>query len=64
MDEINTLSWEPFIQHFGNVVEHGRIVAGAIWEKRPFASPAALHEAVCEFMDTLPQNGEVNWWYS
>ncbi|XP_033633729.1 2-oxo-4-hydroxy-4-carboxy-5-ureidoimidazoline decarboxylase-like [Asterias rubens] len=58
MDEINALSWEPFIQQFGNVVEHGRIVAGAIWGLRPFADTKALHEAVCEFMDSLPPNGK------
>ena len=58
MEKINGLSWEAFIQCFGNVVEHGPIVAGAIWGQRPFSNAAELHHAVCDFLDKLPCIGK------
>ncbi|XP_038067058.1 2-oxo-4-hydroxy-4-carboxy-5-ureidoimidazoline decarboxylase-like [Patiria miniata] len=58
MDEVNSLSWEAFIQRFGNVIEHGPIVAGAIWTQRPFSDARELHRAVCGFLDTLPSTGK------
>ena len=61
MDEINHLSWEPFIGRFGNVVEHGPIVAGAIWGQRPFSDVKDFHRAVCEFLDGLTIEG---WSYN
>ncbi|XP_038066994.1 uncharacterized protein LOC119737006 [Patiria miniata] len=56
--ELNTLSWDAFIQRFGNVVERGAVVASAAWSKRPFANIKALHAAFCEFMDSLSQSGK------
>ena len=58
MDEINRLPWEHFMQRFGNVVEHGPIVAGAVWARRPFASREDLHRALCEFLDQMSDEGK------
>ena len=65
MDEINAneLSWESFIQRFGNVVEHGPIVAGAVWGQRPFSNAKELHQAMCDFIDTLPPKGTIKYYY-
>jgi len=45
--EINSLSRNEFIRVLGQVFERSPWVAGATWPKRPFASRAALHTALC-----------------
>lgn len=53
----NDLSYEEFVNIFGNVVEKCPIVAAAVWSKRPFLSSTALQAAINEFIDILPQSG-------
>ncbi|XP_038067045.1 2-oxo-4-hydroxy-4-carboxy-5-ureidoimidazoline decarboxylase-like [Patiria miniata] len=59
MEYINRLSFDDFIELFGNVIEHGKLVAGAIWARRPFYDAGNIWEAVCEFLDALPLQGKV-----
>lgn len=54
---VNDLSYEEFVNIFGNVVEKCPIVAAAVWSARPFPSFPALEAAINEFIDLLPQSG-------
>jgi len=46
--EVNSLSCDEFVRVLGPVFERSPWVAEATWPKRPFASRAALHAALCE----------------
>ena len=50
ISQLNSLSLEPFIQLVGPVFEQSPWIAQAAWPKRPFASAAALHGALCEIV--------------
>lgn len=54
---VNYLSFEEFVNIFGNVVEKSPMVAAAVWSQRPFLSFTALEAAINEFIDLLPQSG-------
>lgn len=54
---VNDLSYEEFVNIFGNVVEKCPIVAAAVWSERPFLSFSALEAAINEFIDILPPSG-------
>uniref|UniRef100_A0A3Q3VP45 2-oxo-4-hydroxy-4-carboxy-5-ureidoimidazoline decarboxylase n=1 Tax=Mola mola TaxID=94237 RepID=A0A3Q3VP45_MOLML len=54
---VNALSYEDFVDAFGNVVEKCPLVAAAVWSKRPFATLTALEAALGEFIDALPPSG-------
>lgn len=54
---VNDLSFEEFVNIFGNVVEKCPIVAAAVWSERPFQSFTALERAINDFIDLLPQSG-------
>lgn len=54
---VNDLSFEEFVNIFGNVVEKCPIVAAAVWSERPFRSFTALERAINDFIDLLPQSG-------
>lgn len=55
---LNDLSYEEFVNIFGNVVEKCPLIPAAVWSKRPFASLSALEAALHEFIDALPQSGK------
>ena len=46
LDEVNALGKREFVERFGALFEHSPWVAERAWEKRPFASVQALHEAM------------------
>lgn len=54
---VNDLSFEEFVNIFGNLVEKCPIVAAAAWSERPFGSFTALEKAIHDFIDHLPQSG-------
>lgn len=56
---VNALSYEDFVNVFGNVVEKCPVVSAAVWSMRPFKNLAALEAAISEFIDALPETGEV-----
>ena len=45
--KINRLTRPDFVRVVGPVFEHSAWIAAASWEKRPFASVALLHAALC-----------------
>lgn len=55
---LNSLSYEEFLNIFGNVVEKCSLVPAAVWSKRPFANLSALEAAINEFIDALPESGK------
>lgn len=55
---MNALTYEDFVNVFGNVVEKCPVIAAAVWSMRPFKNLSALEAAVSEFIDALPESGE------
>uniref|UniRef100_H3D593 2-oxo-4-hydroxy-4-carboxy-5-ureidoimidazoline decarboxylase n=2 Tax=Tetraodon nigroviridis TaxID=99883 RepID=H3D593_TETNG len=55
---VNDLSYEEFVNIFGNVVEKCPVVAAAVWSARPFLSFTALEAEIHKFIDVLPQSGK------
>lgn len=56
--EVNQLSFEDFIQKFGNVVEHCSLCAAAVWRNGPYSNIQNLSSAFNEFMDNLSMTGK------
>ncbi|ODM98283.1 2-oxo-4-hydroxy-4-carboxy-5-ureidoimidazoline decarboxylase [Orchesella cincta] len=56
-EQLAGMSYEDFIQIFGNVIEHCAICSAAVWAKRPFYNLKELHSAICTFVDELPKIG-------
>ncbi|XP_041924720.1 2-oxo-4-hydroxy-4-carboxy-5-ureidoimidazoline decarboxylase [Alosa sapidissima] len=54
----NSLSYEDFVDIFGNVVEKNPLIAAAIWSHRPFANLSELEARIVEFIDKLPESGK------
>lgn len=50
LDEINSLDCQEFVAALGGLFEGPPWIVVAAWERRPFASEAALHEALCDVM--------------
>uniref|UniRef100_A0A8C5PR62 2-oxo-4-hydroxy-4-carboxy-5-ureidoimidazoline decarboxylase n=1 Tax=Leptobrachium leishanense TaxID=445787 RepID=A0A8C5PR62_9ANUR len=55
---LNTLNYEEFFEHFGNIVEKCPLISGAVWSRRPFSSALELESSVYEFIDSLPSSGQ------
>ncbi|XP_032786056.2 2-oxo-4-hydroxy-4-carboxy-5-ureidoimidazoline decarboxylase [Daphnia magna] len=58
ISQVNELNYEDFIGRFGNVIEHCSICAAAVWRFRPFHDIRHLHQAICSFLDLLPNTGK------
>lgn len=58
ISQVNELNYEDFIGRFGNVIEHCSICAAAVWRFRPFHDIRHLHQAICSFVDLLPNTGK------
>ncbi|XP_018529414.1 2-oxo-4-hydroxy-4-carboxy-5-ureidoimidazoline decarboxylase [Lates calcarifer] len=58
INALNVLSYEEFVNIFGNVVEKCPIITAAVWSKRPFVNLSALEAAINEFIDALPESGK------
>nr|XP_006628087.1 PREDICTED: putative 2-oxo-4-hydroxy-4-carboxy-5-ureidoimidazoline decarboxylase [Lepisosteus oculatus] len=55
---VNTLSYEEFVDIFGNVVERCPLIAAAVWSRRPFSTFPDLEASIAEFIDNLPVSGQ------
>ncbi|KAM9332628.1 2-oxo-4-hydroxy-4-carboxy-5-ureidoimidazoline decarboxylase [Pholidichthys leucotaenia] len=55
---INALTYEDFVNIFGNVVEKCPLITAAVWSRRPFLSLKALEAAIGEFIEDLPESGK------
>lgn len=56
---VNALTYEQFIEIFGNVVEKCPLIPAAIWTQRPFSDVTDLQNHLAEFIDSLPDTGKV-----
>ena len=56
--DVNKLTYEEFIEKFGNVVEHCALFAASVCQERPFSTFEDIHEAFTKFMDSLPISGK------
>lgn len=52
--DLNSLDRAAFTAALGHLFEHSPWVAEETWGKRPFASPEALHGALCATMRAAP----------
>ena len=48
LKRVNAMRRDAFVDTFGGIFEHSPWVAERAWERRPFPSVAALHEAMCD----------------
>jgi 2-oxo-4-hydroxy-4-carboxy-5-ureidoimidazoline decarboxylase len=55
LDELNQMAQEPFTEALGDIFEHTPAIAHQTWPQRPFASIAALHTAMIDVMQGLPE---------
>ncbi|XP_067107719.1 2-oxo-4-hydroxy-4-carboxy-5-ureidoimidazoline decarboxylase [Osmerus mordax] len=55
---VNALSYEDFVDVFGNVVEKCPIIVAAVWSRRPFANLLHMEVSINEFIEALPESGK------
>ena len=59
IEEVNSLDQEHFVARFGRIFEHSPWVAERSWHRRPFATPARLHEAMAVEVRTAGQERQL-----
>jgi OHCU decarboxylase len=59
LQAINNLNQAAFVQQLGFVFEHSPWIAAEAWHARPFASVAALHEAMSAVVYAAPDERKV-----
>lgn len=57
--QVNALHREGFTEQLGGLFEGPPWIVAAAWERRPFASVAALREALCKVMRAAPEERQV-----
>jgi 2-oxo-4-hydroxy-4-carboxy-5-ureidoimidazoline decarboxylase len=57
--KLNDLDRAGFVATLGGVFEGPPWIVEATWEQRPFATRAALHQALCEVMLAAPEERQV-----
>lgn len=57
--ELNGMDRAAFVDHVGHIFEHSPWVAEKAWERRPFASPDALHQAMMDAVREAPKDIQV-----
>ncbi|XP_062841880.1 2-oxo-4-hydroxy-4-carboxy-5-ureidoimidazoline decarboxylase [Trichomycterus rosablanca] len=55
---VNALSYEQFVEIFGNVVEKCPLIPAAIWTHSPFTDIMDIQNHISEFIDSLPETGK------
>lgn len=60
INAVNALSYEDFLEIFGNVVEKCPIIPAAVWIHRPFTGLADIEAHISDFIDSLPESGIVS----
>ncbi|XP_048031110.1 2-oxo-4-hydroxy-4-carboxy-5-ureidoimidazoline decarboxylase [Megalobrama amblycephala] len=55
---VNALTYEEFVNLFGNVVEKCPIISAAIWSHRPFKDLADIEAHIMGFIHSLPDSGK------
>lgn len=54
---VNALTYEEFVNLFGNVVEKCPIISAEIWSHRPFKDLADIEAHIMGFIHSLPDSG-------
>jgi 2-oxo-4-hydroxy-4-carboxy-5-ureidoimidazoline decarboxylase len=60
LDNLNNLDQESFINKLGGIFEHSSWVAEDAWSKKPFASVAELHQAMCDVVRQAPEEKQLS----
>ncbi|KAM9321385.1 putative 2-oxo-4-hydroxy-4-carboxy-5-ureidoimidazoline decarboxylase [Gastrophryne carolinensis] len=55
---INCMTYEDFLDIFGNIIEKCPLITAAVWSKRPFPTVQEMEESVYEFIDSLHSSGK------
>lgn len=55
---VNALTYEDFVELFGNVVEKCPLISAAIWSHRPFKDLADIEDHITDFIHSLPDSGD------
>ncbi|KAK7118371.1 hypothetical protein R3I94_022014 [Phoxinus phoxinus] len=55
---VNALTYEEFVELFGNVVEKSPIISAAIWSHRPFKDLTDIEAHITEFIHSLSDSGK------
>ncbi|XP_078078976.1 2-oxo-4-hydroxy-4-carboxy-5-ureidoimidazoline decarboxylase [Mustelus asterias] len=58
MRAVNSMSYEQFVDVFGNVIEKCPLIAAAVWTDHPFSNLSALEKSIGDFIDSLPRSGK------
>ncbi|XP_018423304.1 PREDICTED: putative 2-oxo-4-hydroxy-4-carboxy-5-ureidoimidazoline decarboxylase [Nanorana parkeri] len=58
MQAVNAMSYEEFLDVFGNIIEKCPLITAAVWSNHPFSSVNEMEECVYEFIDSLPSSGK------
>jgi 2-oxo-4-hydroxy-4-carboxy-5-ureidoimidazoline decarboxylase len=59
LEYLNECARSGFVASLGHLFEHSPWVAEETWAKRPFASPEALHAALCVTMRAAPADRQL-----
>lgn len=59
LDELNLCSEQAFVDVLGGIFEHSPWVAEAVVSQRPFASTAALHQAMADAVRAAGDNAQL-----
>ncbi|XP_066500741.1 2-oxo-4-hydroxy-4-carboxy-5-ureidoimidazoline decarboxylase [Hoplias malabaricus] len=54
---VNALTYEEFMEIFGNIVEKCPLIPAAIWSQRPFKGVSEIETRIFDFIDCLPESG-------
>lgn len=59
INAVNALTYEEFVELFGNVVEKCPIISAAIWSHRPFKDLTDIEAHITEFIHSLSDSGRL-----
>ena len=60
LSELNGADRAGFVAQLGSIFEHSPWVAERAWERRPFATPDALHEAMVAVVDEAGEDARIS----
>ncbi|XP_075706137.1 putative 2-oxo-4-hydroxy-4-carboxy-5-ureidoimidazoline decarboxylase [Rhinoderma darwinii] len=58
LQAVNSMSYEQFLDIFGNIIEKCPIITAAVWSRRPFSSFGGVEDSVYDFIESLPISGK------
>ncbi|XP_056417808.1 putative 2-oxo-4-hydroxy-4-carboxy-5-ureidoimidazoline decarboxylase [Hyla sarda] len=58
LEAVNSMSYEQFLDIFGNIIEKCPIITAAVWSRRPYSAFSEVEDGVYEFIEALPKSGK------